>query len=144
MAQTTEPVAEALATARGGRVIVIDEVRLARALRERGFDVVAVASRLRPLARSAGARVCSSPSALPLADGCAGAVVALGIGGAEPWRPAIEALSRIVREGGVVVLVDRAEPTELSRRVLCGGLAGIEQRTAGRSCVTSGVVRRWA
>lgn len=48
--------------------------------------------------------------------------------------------SRAVADGGLVVLVDRAPSIELSRRALCGGLAELQQRPAGRMTVTSGIV----
>ena len=42
--------------------------------------------------------------------------------------------------GGAVILVDRAAPESSTRAALCAGLTEIEQRTAGRLTVTSGLV----
>ena len=48
--------------------------------------------------------------------------------------------SRVTRDGGVLVFVDRGQAPEASRRALCGGLTEIQQRHAGRTIVTSGLV----
>jgi hypothetical protein len=52
--------------------------------------------------------------------------------------------SRVVREGGAIIFVDRGHPHEASRRALCNGLAEIEQRHAGRAIITSGLVSHLA
>ena len=44
------------------------------------------------------------------------------------------------RHEGRVVFVDRGHAPEASRRALCSGLTEIQQRHAGRSTVTSGLV----
>jgi hypothetical protein len=49
-------------------------------------------------------------------------------------------VARVVRDGGVIVFVDKGDAVEASRRALCAGLVEIEQRTAGRTIVTSGRV----
>jgi hypothetical protein len=48
--------------------------------------------------------------------------------------------SRVVRDGGAIVLVDRGPAADASRKVLCAGLTELEQRHAGRTVVTSGLV----
>jgi hypothetical protein len=58
----------------------------------------------------------------------------------EAWQTALSEWSRVVRDGGVIVLVDRGHAADASRRALCGGLTELEQRRAGRSIVTSGLV----
>ena len=52
----------------------------------------------------------------------------------------VAACARVVRDGGVIVFVDQGDAVEASRRALCSGLMEIEQRTAGRTIVTSGRV----
>jgi hypothetical protein len=47
---------------------------------------------------------------------------------------------RVVRDGGAIVFVDRGHAQEASRRALCAGLSELEQRRAGRSVITSGLV----
>ncbi|HEX8106091.1 MAG TPA: hypothetical protein VF516_00120 [Kofleriaceae bacterium] len=56
------------------------------------------------------------------------------------WEEALRSWSRVVRDGGAIVFVDRGHAHEASRRALCGGLTEIEQRRAGRAVITSGVV----
>jgi hypothetical protein len=68
------------------------------------------------------------------------AVVGVDLATAEGWADALRGWSRVVRDGGAIVIVDRGHPFEASRRALCGGLTEIEQRRAGRSVVTSGLV----
>ena len=48
--------------------------------------------------------------------------------------------TRVVRDGGAIVLVDRGHAPEASRRALCAGLTEIEQRRIGRVVITSGLV----
>jgi len=52
----------------------------------------------------------------------------------------VAAWTRVVRDGGVIVFVDKGDAHEASRRALCAGLTQLEQRHAGRTVVTSGVV----
>lgn len=100
-----------------GKVAVVDNTKLAHALAEKR-EVVAV-----------GKHEMAS-----LADKSLAAV----IGGD------VTACTRAVREGGVIVLVDRGNAPEASRRALCAGLMDIEQRHAGRVVVTSGRVTHLA
>jgi hypothetical protein len=58
----------------------------------------------------------------------------------EHWQDTLRDWSRVVRDGGVIIIVDRGHPHEASRRALCGGLSEIEQRLAGRAVITSGLV----
>ena len=68
------------------------------------------------------------------------AVVGVDLATADGWVDALRGWSRVVRDGGAIVIVDRGHPFEASRRALCGGLTEIEQRRAGRSVITSGLV----
>ena len=104
-----------------GRIAVIDNDRLARRLGDGGREVVQV---------DGGA----------LEEAGFGAVVAGGLARSEDWQEKIAAWCRAVAPGGLIVLVDRGQAAELSRRALCGGLSAVEQRAAGRVLVTSG---RW-
>jgi hypothetical protein len=103
-----------------GKVAVIDNERLARRLSDGGREVVSIAD--------AGA-----------GSGFA-ALVAGGLARAEDWQERMSSWCRAVTPGGLLVLVDRGQATELARRALCGGLTAVEQRAAGRVLVTSG---RW-
>ncbi len=68
------------------------------------------------------------------------ALVGLDLAVAPGWEEALRDWSRVVRDGGAIVFVDRGHAHEASRRALCGGLTEIEQRRAGRAVITSGVV----
>lgn len=108
-----------------GRVAVLDHPRLARQLAAERKDVVGAAH----------------GDALEV--GAFGAVVAGGLARADDWQERIAAWGAAVGPGGLVILVDRGQATELSRRALCGGLTKIEQRAAGRVLVTSGRWEPW-
>ena len=60
------------------------------------------------------------------------------------WQATLRSWSRVVRDGGAIIFVDRGHAHEASRRALCGGLSEIEQRHAGRSIITSGLVSHLA
>jgi SAM-dependent methyltransferase len=143
---TTSAVTEALRSAgvRSGAVAVIGPQRLGRALGERGYEIVQVVDRPRPRPRgnAIARQVQAVPASLPLADGELAALVAGGAGSGDDWQTLLAEWSRVVRDGGVVVLVDRAPPAEMARRALCSGLTEIEQRRAGRKIVTSGCVAK--
>ena len=132
-------VVEALAGATGV-VVVAGAPRLARAIAERGRAVVALSDEPRSLRKHRDPGAYASSAALPFADASIGAVV--GVAPGDRWSELVAEWSRVVADGGAVVMVDRAPPTEASRRALCGGLMNIEQRTAGRTVVTSGQVAK--
>jgi hypothetical protein len=120
---------------------VIGDVRLGRAFAERGRRVVIVdgdRKKLRRLKR--GARLHGDALQLPVADRALGALIGLDASDRDDWPGVLAEWSRAVEDGGALVLVDRAEPAEMTRRALCAGLAEIEQRSAGRVVVTSGLV----
>jgi len=123
-----------------GPLAVIDALEAAQLLALRR-PLVALGADLR--ARSArrirGRALRAAGTALPLADGALAALVGTGAADVET----LAAWSRTVRQGGVLVLVDRVAPEEHTRRALCAGLVDLEQRTAGRHVVTSGRVRRF-
>jgi hypothetical protein len=123
-----------------GLVIVVEQPRLARALADRGRRVVMTAAKPRSLRRQVGARVYGVPTALPVRDAVADAVVVVGQEPGDAAETRVAEWARVVSDRGIVVLVDRTSPTEASRAALCGGLAEIRQRDGGRAVVTSGVV----
>jgi hypothetical protein len=106
------PVAAVVDEALGdaGAVAVVGSPRLAKALAERGRKVVA---------EDAGAQA---------------------IVGVEASADQIAAWTDRVGAGGRIAIVERGDPTEMSRLALCAGLVAIEQRRAGRVVVTSGRV----
>lgn len=141
IAQTVAAVDASLqAVPADGLVIVVEQPRLARALAERGRRVVMTAAKPRSLRRQVGARVYGAPTALPVRDAVADAVVVVGQEPGELPGDRVAEWARVVVDRGIVVLVDRVAPTEASRAALCGGLAEIQQRDGGRAVVTSGVV----
>lgn len=133
--------AEALRSAPAGTIAVVDQPHLARGLADRGLPVVAIDADTRPLKKRRGpAAVRGRGDLLPLADRALGALVGWGAGTRADWGAILVEWSRAVKDGGVIVMVDRAPSIELSRRALCGGLAELQQRPAGRLVVTSGLV----
>ncbi|MCB9561367.1 MAG: hypothetical protein H6709_19145 [Kofleriaceae bacterium] len=135
-------VADALRTAAlaDRPVAVVGHPALARGLAERGVAVIALDAAARPLRKLRDAAARSRLDALPIGDRRLGALVGWGVSGRADWEDVLAEWSRAVADGGLVVLVDRAPSIELSRRALCGGLAELQQRPAGRMTVTSGIV----
>jgi hypothetical protein len=72
--------------------------------------------------------------------GSLAALIGVEIAADDNWQATLRDWSRVVRDGGVIIIVDRGHPHEASRRALCGGLSEIEQRHAGRAVITSGLV----
>jgi hypothetical protein len=140
--QTLSAVEEALASAGvSGAIVVVGQPRLARGLAEYRQPVVSIADRVK-LLRKVPRPVCAGAARVPVADGAVAAVVGVGAGERDDWVPLLAEWSRTVRDGGALVLVDRQVPSEVGRRALCGGLSEIQQRQAGRTVVTSGLVTR--
>ena len=118
-----------------GRVAVIGPARVGRALAGRGHEVVQIV--VRP-----GETPALTATEIAHADGGLAGVVGFGDGVRDDWSALLAGWARGLGDGGALVLVDRAPATELSRRALCGGLAEIQQRRAGRTWITSGLVTR--
>lgn len=132
----TEALASALTSARSdGTLVVIGNAKFAEALAV-GREVVAVGMSARA-AKRIGATLADTSS---LATGAAAAVVGVDVAIDDAWATTLREWSRLVRDGGAIVLVDRGHAPEASRRALCAGLTEIEQRWAGRTVVTSGLV----
>jgi len=137
-----DAVAETLRAATAGTIAVVGQARLARGLAERGIAVLAVGTEGRALRKlkAAAPPAHAREDALPVADRTLAALVGWGAGARADWAELLAEWSRAVRDGGLLVMVDRAAATELSRRALCSGLAELQQRPAGRLVVTSGIV----
>lgn len=120
-------------------IAVVGNARLAAALGETR-EVIPIglsaraAKKLRGIARELSA---IEPASLA-------AVVGVDLAVAPGWEEALRGWSRVVKDGGAIVFVDRGHAHEASRRALCGGLTEIEQRRAGRAVITSGVVSHLA
>jgi hypothetical protein len=130
-------VAEALASARAdGAVAVVGHAKLAAALAKPDRTITPVA-----LPKRAAKKVANALADLSSVEaGSLDAVIGVGAASGDAWEATLAAWSRVVRDGGAVVMVDRARAAEASRRALCAGLSELEQRAVGRVVVTSGLV----
>ncbi len=133
-------ITEALASANAdGKLAVVGHAKLATALgASREVIPVALSARAAKKLPTAIADLASvAPASLA-------AVIGTGLATASDWEATIRGWSRVVRDGGVIVIVDRGGDRglrhEASRRALCSGLSEIEQRHAGRAVITSGLV----
>jgi hypothetical protein len=127
---------EALAATKAeGKLAVVGHVRLAVALGA-ARDVIPVAL---------PQRVANElPDAIEdlstIAPASLAAVIGANLTTTNRWQATLASWSRVVRDGGAIVFVDRGRAHEGSRRALCAGLSEIEQRHAGRMVITSGLV----
>lgn len=139
---------EALASARGGAtalgtgatpslgtLAVVGNAKLATALGAQR-DVLPVGLSMRA-ARKLPRTV---PDLSNVAARSLDAVIGVDVASDPDWQATLRSWTRVVRDGGALVLVDRGHAPEASRRALCAGLTEIEQRTAGRVVITSGLV----
>ena len=123
---------EALASANAlGKIAVVGHAKIAAALATKR-EVVVVG--LPP--RAAKKRPDALPDLSSIADASLDAVIGVDVSSAS----ALGDWSRVVRDGGVLVFVDRGGAPDASKRALCAGLTELEQRHAGRVVVTSGLV----
>ena len=126
----------ALSSARAdGKVVVIGNARLAAALAAQR-EVIAVG--VSPRAAKKLAVTLADTSTIEA--GAFAAVIGVDVTGDDTWSATLREWSRVVRDGGAIVMVDRGHAPEASRRALCAGFTEIEQRHAGRTVVTSGLV----
>jgi hypothetical protein len=133
-------ITEALASAKAaGTLAVIGNAKLATALGS-AREVIPVALS----ARAAKKLPTAIADLATLAPGSLAAVVGVDLAIAGDWEATIRGWARVVRDGGAIVFVDRGHRNEASRRALCGGLCEIEQRQAGRTVITSGLVSHLA
>lgn len=129
-------ITEALASAKAdGTLAVVGNAKLATALgATRDVLPVALSARAaRKLPRTIADLAAVEPASLA-------AVIGVDLANDDDWQATVRGWARVVRDGGAVVFVDRGRPHEASRRALCGGLTEIQQRTAGRTVITSGLV----
>ena len=75
-----------------------------------------------------------------IATGSIAAVIGVDVASDDGWEAALREWTRVVRDGGAIIFVDRGHAPEASRRALCSGLTELEQRRSGRLVVTSGLV----
>ncbi|MDQ3364613.1 MAG: hypothetical protein M3680_04215 [Myxococcota bacterium] len=129
-------ITEALGTANAaGPVAVIGDAKLAAALGATR-DVVPVGLS----ARAAKKLAAALPDASTIEPRSLAAVIGIDVATSDTWSDTVRAWSRLVRDGGAIIFVDKGHATEASRRALCSGLTELEQRHAGRSVITSGLV----
>jgi hypothetical protein len=122
-------------TAADGAIAVVGNAKLAIALgATRTVIPVGLSPRAAKKLRGAARELAA------LEPGSLAAVVGVDLATADAWEQLLHDWSRVVRDGGALVIVDRGHAFEASRRALCGGLTEIEQRRAGRSVITSGLV----
>src|SRR5260370_457284 len=96
-------------------------------------SVTAIAEALTSARASAARRLTNARADLStIEDGSLDAVVGVDIASDAGWEPVLREWSRVVRDGGAIVMVDRGHASETSRRALCAGLSELEQRHAGR------------
>ncbi len=130
-------VSEALQSARAdGTVAVIGHAKLATALAKQKRDVFAIGVGERAAKKLPGAL----PDLSSVPDHSLAAVIAVEVSSDDAWQTSLRTWTRVVRDGGVIVFVDRGHAPEASRRALCSGLTELEQRRSGRIIVTSGLV----
>ncbi len=127
---------------RSDATIVVGDAALAKALIGAGYASRAAAVSARA-AKHLPPLVAGAAHALVLADHSLAALVGVGAGGADGAARLAEWI-RVVRPGGRIVLVDRCTLDKASARALCAGLGEIEQRSSGRTVITSGVVSLWS
>lgn len=120
------------------RLAVIGNAKLATALADarKGSDILPIGMTARAAKRLTNALADLSS----LEDRSLGAIIGIDIAVDDGWELTLRDWTRVVGDGGVVVFVDRGHAAEASRRALCAGLTEIQQRHAGRTIVTSGLV----
>ncbi len=138
VAPAVAAITEALGEVKG-TVAVIGDAKIAQALAAKhtviavGISGRATKKLPKPLAETAVDSVTTiDPSSLA-------AVVGLNVT-EDGWVETLRAWTRAVRDGGMLVLIDKGHAAEASRRALCVGLTELEQRHAGRAVITSGLV----
>jgi hypothetical protein len=121
-----------------GLVVVVGDLKLARALASRELEVAVAEIDERAATKAALRRV--DVASLEAAS-AAGAVIAAA-SQLDDGVDRIRALAAAVVAGGVVVLVDKGARTRASRCALLGGLSRLRQSSIARTVVTSGSVLR--
>jgi hypothetical protein len=131
------PIVEALGSARAdGKLAVIGNAKLAAALVAKKREIIAIGLSSRAAKKLTNALADLSSIEARSLHGVIGSDIAIDDG----WEITLAHWREVVRDGGVLVFVDRGHAAEASRRALCAGLTEIEQRHVGRTIVTSGLV----
>jgi hypothetical protein len=131
-----QAVAEALVSSHAdGTLAVVGHAKLAQALAKKQ-TVIAVGLTERAAKRFPGAIA----DLASIATGSIAAVIGVDVASDDGWEAALREWTRVVRDGGAIIFVDRGHAPEASRRALCSGLTELEQRRSGRLVVTSGLV----
>ena len=129
-------IAEALTSAHiDGKLAVIGNAKLAAALGGK-HDVLPIGLSPRAAKRLTNALADLSS----IEDRSLAGVIGVDVAVDDGWELTLRDWTRVVRDGGAIVMVDRGHAPEASRRALCGGLTELEQRHAGRVVITSGLV----
>lgn len=130
-------IAEALASAHAtdGPIAVVGNAKLATALATQR-EVIPVALSARAAKKLPAAR----PDLSTIEPRSLAAVIGIDVATTDDWPATLRSWSEVVRDGGAIVFVDRGHAAEASRRALCAGLSELEQRHAGRTVITSGLV----
>jgi hypothetical protein len=128
---------EALVSARAtdGPLVVVGNAKLATALGGKREIIVVGLSE-----RAAKKLTNALPDTGSIAGRSCAAVIGTNVVDDTAWEATLRAWSRCVRDGGAIIFVDKGHAEEASRRALCAGLSEIEQRHAGRTIITSGLV----
>jgi hypothetical protein len=130
-------IVEALASTHAdGKLAVIGNAKLATALIEAKREVLPIGLS----ARAAKKLTNALADLASIEDRSLAAVVGVDVATDDGWEITLREWTRVVRDGGAIVFVDRGHAPQASRRALCAGLSEIEQRHVGRVVVTSGVV----
>ena len=130
-------ISEALgSTHADAKLAVVGNAKLATALRDAKRDVVPIG-----LSQRAAKKLTNALADLSsIEDRSLAAVIGVDVAIDDGWEIMLKDWTRVVRDGGVIVFVDRGHAPEASRKALCAGLSEIEQRHVGRVVVTSGLV----
>jgi hypothetical protein len=133
-------VTKALESARveSGSLAVIGQAKLAASLAElgKGVEIVAVAVSARATKKLPNVRADLDA----IGERSLAGVVGSDVAADDAWETTLARWTQVVRDRGVIVFIDKGHAAEASRRALCAGLSEIEQRHAGRSIITSGIV----
>lgn len=128
---------EALGSTRAdGTLAVIANAKLATALAGAKREVLPIGMSTRATKKLTNALADLSS----IEDRSLGAVIGVDIAVDDGWEITLAEWTRVVRDGGALVFVDRGHAAQASRRALCSGLSEISQRHVGRTVVTSGLV----
>ena len=137
VAPAVSAICEALQSAHtGGKLAVIGNARLATALAGAEREVVPIGLS----ARAAKKLTNALADLTSIEDRSFAGVIGVDVAADDGWELTLRDWTRIVRDGGAIVMVDRGRAPEASRRALCAGLTELEQRHVGRVVVTSGLV----